>query len=192
MSELLTTLILILIAVAPIHALELNGVVAAHGRPVANAVVYLEGGQGPDTAPPHVVMDQHNLTFAPAVLPIVRGTTVEFTNSDDIQHNVFSPSTTTGKFDLGTYGPGANRSVTFDRPGEAVILCNIHMEMEARIIVLEQPYYGLTGNDGRYRIASVPPGHYVAKVWRGRFLPQEHPLDVHAQGETTLDLNLND
>ena len=63
-------------------------------------------------------MDQKNLVFVPSLLPIIRGTVVDFTNSDDVQHNVFSPSPAGGKFNLGTYGPGAGRSVVCKLTGD--------------------------------------------------------------------------
>ena len=106
---------------------------------------------------------------------ITAGTTVEFTNSDDIQHNVFSPSAAAGKFDLGAYGPGAKRSVTLNEPGEVVVLCNIHMEMEARIVVVRDPYFALTAADGTYRIPAVPPGTCLARHTAGQHNGRRRP-----------------
>jgi hypothetical protein len=124
----------------------------------------------------------------PHVLPVLRGTVIDFTNSDDVQHNVFSPSATAGKFNLGTYGPGAARTVTLDELGEVVVLCNIHMEMEAHILVLDTPYFAAVGRDGRYRIAAVPPGSYVVKVWEQRWLPTLQTVEVPATGDLTVNV----
>ena len=103
---------------------------------------------------------------------------------------MFSPSDSAGRFDLGTYGPGADRRVRLDQPGEVLVLCNIHMEMEARILVLRDPYFARTDTDGTYRIAAVPPGTYTAKLWRDGFLPQTQTVDVPADGELALDLQV--
>lgn len=86
-------------------------------------------------------MDQKGLTFVPHVLPILVGTTVDFKNSDDVLHNVFTPSKAGDRFDLGTWGKGQMKSFTFKKPGEVVILCNVHPEMEAYIVVVETPYF---------------------------------------------------
>lgn len=175
------------------HAASVSGTVSSGRSPAANVIVYLERTDGaplPEAPEAHAVMDQKNLAFVPPVLPIVRGTTVDFTNSDDIQHNVFSPSTVANKFDIGTSGPSSTHSVVFNQLGEAVILCNIHMEMEARIVVLEQPYFDVTDRQGRYHIDALPPGSYVAKVWKGRFLPDGRKLDLSADDAATLDLQL--
>ena len=147
-----------------VHAETVAGVVRHRDAAARDAVVYLErvDGPAPRPAPGHVVMDQKNLAFAPHVLPVVAGTTVDFTNSDDIQHNVFSPSKSAGAFDLGSYSRGEMRSVTMSEPGDVLVLCNIHMEMEAHILVVRDPFFALTDADGRYRIADVPPTVDVA------------------------------
>lgn len=172
---------------APVHAAEVQGTVAGPARPT---VVALEREGGPSALPPgpRVVMDQKNLAFLPPVLPVVRGTTVEFSNSDDVQHNVFSPSSGADKFDLGTYGPGATRTVTFTAPGDVLVLCNIHMEMEAHILVLDTPWFATADAEGRWRIADVPAGRYVLRVWQGGWTPSTRTLDVPASGSIAADV----
>jgi len=180
-----------LLAAWPSPAATVAGTVEVDGQPAAEVIVYLEAaGNTAPAPPPRAVMDQKNLEFVPRVLPVVRGTTIEFTNSDDIQHNVFSPSAPGGKFDLGTYGPGADRSVTLEEPGEVLVLCNIHMEMEARILVLRDPYFARTAADGSFQIQAVPPGTYTAKVWQGGFLADTRAVEVPADGDLALSLRV--
>ena len=90
-------------------------------------------------------MDQKNLAFVPHVLPVVVGTTVDFLNSDQVLHNVFTPDKCAGKFNLGTWPKGETRSVKFDQTGcSPVMLCNVHPEMEGFVVVLQNPYAGVT------------------------------------------------
>ncbi len=174
-------------------AAMLEGTATMRGRPAADAVVYLEDSHPSVlTAPAHVVMDQKNLAFAPHVLPVVRGTIIEFTNSDDVQHNVFSPSAIAGKFNLGTYGPGATRSVTLSQPGDVRVLCNIHMEMEAHILVLDSPYFSAVAEDGSYRIRDVPAGTYAMRVWHARWLPFNQTVELPASGSLTVNVGLQE
>ena len=133
-------------------------------------------------------MDQKNLAFIPRVLPVARGTIVEFTNSDDVQHNVFSPSPISGKFNLGTYGPGATHTVTLDQPGDVRVLCNIHMEMEAHILVLDGPYFATVAQDGSYQVADVPAGAYTVKIWHERWLAFTQAVDLPANGSLTVNI----
>ena len=193
------------LGVSAARATTVDGVVTIDGRPAAHAVVYLEshgvasriaashsvashGVARPAMPARRVVMDQKNLAFVPEVLPVAAGTVVEFTNSDDVQHNVFSPSALAGKFNLGTYGPGATRTVTFDKPGDVRVLCNIHMEMEAHILVLEEPYFSTVAQDGSYRIPDLPAGTYTVKVWHERWLPFTQTVELPAAGSRTVNI----
>ena len=172
------------------RAATVGGTIGGSGSPAAPAVAYLQGPSAgtPAGAKARVVMDQKNLTFLPPVLPVVRGTTIEFTNNDDVQHNVFSPSQVAGKFNLGTYGPGATRTVTLDQPGDVLVLCNIHMEMEGHILVLDTPYFSMVAPDGHYQIPDVPAGTYTLKIWRERWLPFAKTVDVPTSGSLTVDI----
>jgi plastocyanin len=181
---------ILLLGALAADAATVSGTLRVRGAVAPDAVLYLErlDGPAPRPAPARVVMDQKNLAFAPRVLPVVEGTSVEFTNSDDIQHNVFSPSRAAGAFDLGTYSRGEKRSVTMGERGDVLVLCNIHMEMEAHILVVRDPYFAVTGADGRYTIADVPPGRYAVKVWRSSWLPLEQTLEVTDAAAVTLDV----
>jgi hypothetical protein len=118
------------------------------------------------------------------------GTTVEFTNSDDIQHNVFSPTKGADAFDLGHYSRGDVRTVTMKEPGDVLVLCNIHMEMEAHILVLRDPFFAVTDTRGRYQMEDVPAGKYTVKLWHRSWVPLTQTLDVSGTDPVTLDVTV--
>lgn len=173
-------------------ATTIVGGVTVRGHAQSGAVVYLDGQVAAPSVqpPPRLVMDQKDLAFVPGTLPVVRGTIVEFRNSDDVEHNVFSPSEVAKRFDLGTYRRGESRSVVFDRVGEVLVLCNIHMEMAASILVLRDPYFARTDSAGRYRIEGVPPGTYTLRVWRDEWSPHAQTVEVTHEGSLTVDVSL--
>src|SRR5258708_33746066 len=77
------------------EAVELKGKVSAAGMKSAeNIAVYIDAIPGKKFDPPvqHVPVDQRNLKFTPHTIIILRGTTVDFLNSDQVAHNVFWPS----------------------------------------------------------------------------------------------------
>jgi plastocyanin len=166
-----------------------GGTVTIGGAPARDTVVYLERGRPAPAGPPRrVSMDQKDLAFVPGVLPVVRGTIIDFTNSDDVQHNVFTPSRVGGKFDLGTYSRGESRSVTLSEAGEVVVLCNIHMEMEARILVLDEPTFGQTRADGTFSVSGVEAGTYRLRIWRRGWLAHTEIVMVPEGDALTLDV----
>ncbi len=135
-----------------------------------NLLVYVVKAPGHFTPPTrHRVMDQRHMHFVPKVLPVVRGTTVDFLNSDDMVHNVFSPDHE--GYNLGNWPPGQRRSYTFTKLGVYTQLCSLHPTMEAYVVVLQNPYFTLTDDHGRFRLPELPDGRYQLAVW-GRALTQ--------------------
>ncbi|MBI5463592.1 MAG: carboxypeptidase regulatory-like domain-containing protein [Ignavibacteriales bacterium] len=173
---------------------DIVGKVKAKGvKHSGDAVIYVEKIPSKTFAPQkeHPKFDQKNLMFHPHVLPIVVGSTVDFLNSDDVLHNVFSPDQCAEKFNLGTWPKGQIRSYTFKNPGcVPVMLCNVHPEMEAYVIVLETPYYAVSEKDGSYRIKDVPAGSYTLKIWHEKLKGESVSVTVPEKGEATVDFGL--
>jgi plastocyanin len=176
---------------APLVAGDLHGRVASEGETDnANAVVYVAALPGKTFTPPreHATVDQTNRVFQPQVLPILVGTTVDFTNSDPYGHNVFTPAACADKFNLGTFPKGEKRSHTFKKDCFATLLCIVHPEMEGFVAVLPTPYFAVTAADGSYVIRDVPDGSYTVKVWHPKLKGTEKPVAVH--GATQADFRL--
>jgi hypothetical protein len=136
--------------------------------PAENIVVYIDKVQMEKPFSPPITnpeLRQRGKRFHPEVLPIMVGTTVDFPNDDTIFHNVFSLSKPK-PFDLGNYKQGASKSLTFDNTGLVKVYCNIHFRMVSYILVLENPYFALTDEQGRYRIPGIPAGRYIVKAWQ--------------------------
>lgn len=147
----------------PVHAAGVTGQVTLPRGTAREAVVYLEG-KAPAPPLPHAAVDQRDKMFLPHVLVVTRGTTVRFPNDDTIFHNVFAYFQAK-KFDLGMYPRGATKSITFDKTGLVVLLCNVHSDMSAYIMVVDTPYYAVTDAQGRFHMPNVPPGAYTLHAW---------------------------
>lgn len=177
----------------PAEGVAVNGAVsgtvtASSLRTPANVVVSLHAPDAvaaPESAPAE--MDQKDMTFEPHVLAVTKGTTVKFLNSDSVAHNVFSPE---GGYDLGTWQQGESKEHTFDKAGVYTQLCRLHPEMEGYVVVLDTPYFAVSGPGGRFEIDDVPAGKYTLETWSEKLKPVKETVIVTGGKTTTADLTL--
>ena len=153
------------------------------------SVVYVDTIAGKTFPAPtqHPVMDQKGLLFSPHILVVEEGTTVDFLNSDNVQHNVFWPSIGGDKkagHNLGTWPKGEKKSFQFNDVGVASLLCNVHPEMNGYIVVSPTPYFAVTDKSGNYEIKNVPPGKYTLKTWSEDGKVTTQAVEVGAGGAT--------
>jgi len=156
-----------------------------------NSVVYLESAGAPAMADKKATMDQRGLLFQPHVLVVQTGTTVEFLNSDKVQHNVFWPSISGDKkksHNMGTWPQGERRPFKFTDSGVVSLLCNVHPEMAGYIIVSPTPFFAQTGADGAFTLANVPDGDYNLIAWHEGKKTQSKKITV--KGDTAADVTL--
>jgi plastocyanin len=185
--------VVLILAVGSATAETLEGRVQTQNAKLdlAGLVVYVDDVEGPFPGPERVVvMDQKSLRFVPHVLPIQVGTTVEFANNDPLAHNVFSISSPK-RFNLGLYGRGTSRRVKFDEPGVVQLLCNVHQEMSAFIVVVKSAFFARTTAEGTFRIDGVPAGRHLVRVWHEQMGERSYPITVAASGVTRKTLNLD-
>jgi plastocyanin len=157
------------------------------------SVVYVEAIAGKTFPAPtqHPVIDQKGLMFTPHILVVQEGTTVEFLNSDSVNHNVFWSAVGGNKklgHNLGTWPQGKKRSFKFDDPGAVPLLCNVHPDMSAFIVVSPTPYFAKTDKTGEYKIENLPDGSYTVTAWNEGTKPRSS--QVNASGDTKLDFTL--
>jgi plastocyanin len=183
--------LLVLAGALPAAAGDLHGKIVCKGvRDCADAVVYVGAIAGKSFPAPkeHAKIDQKNLVFVPHILPVLVGTTVDFLNSDAVLHNVFTPEACAEKFNLGTWPQGQTRSFTFKNECVATLLCKVHPEMEAFVLAVPTPYYGVTKADGSYHIPDVPDGSYTVKVWHPKLKATQKTVAVAGATEADFEI----
>jgi plastocyanin len=155
------------------------------GRPLAGAVVFLESREAREQAKPlaGVEIAQADKQFQPAVSVVTVGTAVTFPNRDTVRHHVYSFSPAK-RFEIKLYVGTPAQPVVFDQPGIAVLGCNIHDQMAAWVLIVDTPWYGRTGADGRFVRADVPPGSYRLRIWHANLPVGATPTDQALRVET--------
>ena len=141
------------------------------GRPVADAAVYAEPATRPAAPAPVqssskvAEVEQRGKKFLPLVTVIQVGSSLAFPNNDTVRHHVYSFSPTK-VFELPLYSGVTGKTIVFDKPGTAVLGCNIHDFMLAFVQVVDTPWFSKSNPAGEARLSNLPAGNYRLKVWR--------------------------
>lgn len=143
-------------------------------------VVYLKAVAARRPPARHVI-DQRGMKFVPFVLAVQQGDTVEFMNTDSVEHEVYSPER--NGFNVGVFRYGEKRAHVFDQPGVYEIRCSLHPMMQAWVFVGENPFSAPVDRSGRFRLEGVPAGTYRLAVWNAHLQVAERTVTV-ADGGT--------
>jgi plastocyanin len=155
-----------------------------HRYPALVYIDHVDGTFPPPSKKYHI--SQKNLTFSPHINPILKGTTIDFTNDDTVVHNVFTPPGSVSRFNLGNFAPGVARSYTFNKLGVCTLLCAVHPDMLAYVIILQNPYYDISDKAGNFKIENVPAGTYQLKFWNQKLEAPPEQVKVVAGKTTTV------
>lgn len=138
------------------------------GRGVSGAVVWIrDARRGAAIAIPEepVSIVLEGCRFRPHVLAVAAGTSLRFRSADAVLHNVHALRDASTVWDFALPEAGSSKTVTADEPGIVRLLSDIHSVMQGWVHVFEHPYFAVSDAQGRFRIAGVPPGQYVLRVW---------------------------
>ena len=157
---------------------------------VRNVVVLLEGvteGKPFSLSVPRV--EARDCRFLPFTTVVRSGHGIEVVNMDPVMHDIqaYETSTAMGTRVLFNSPLSFNRRhqrgdlhATHDhRPGESlvrqfqlskkrrtfVMQCGFHAYMQSWAIAVDNPYYVLTDENGRFFLEDVPPGTYDLRAW---------------------------
>jgi plastocyanin len=154
--------------------------IVGSGGGLKNAIVYVGGVRGPmDKTPEPAVLDQLNCQFVPHVVAVRIGQALKVVNSDHEMHNVGSNSSANPPFNKGFMGPG-EQQMSFAKAETFKVKCDVHPWMIGYIGVFDSGYFAVTGDDGSFQIAGLPPGTYDLHVWHERYGEQNQSVKVES------------
>lgn len=157
---------------------------------VQNAIVYLKEGLGDRvfaiSADP-VMIDQKACMFVPRITAAQVGQPIKFLNSDALAHNVRGKPEVNRGWNFSLAITGTSRTIKITQAEPVIeIRCDIHPWMQAFLGVFDHPYFAVTGPDGRFRLADVPPGDYVVEAWHERFGTRTATVTLEPKGSQDL------
>lgn len=137
-----------------------------------------------------VTIDQVGCLFVPRVAGAQAGQPIEFRTQDATLHNVHGEPHVSPRWNFGLARPGASRTLALAGPDVMVpVRCDVHPWMRLDLGVLPHPYFMVTGEDGVFRLADVPPGTYTVVAWHPRLGRREQQIEVRPRAETRLQFD---
>jgi plastocyanin len=166
--------------------------VLGDGNTMANIFVHVKGGlpakQHPTPSEP-VTIDQRGCTYVPHVLGVMVGQKLEILNSDGLLHNVHALPKINKGFNRAMPANVSSADYTFDKPEFMFkIKCDVHPWMGAYVAVMEHPYFTVTGDDGKFKIANLPAGTYEIEAWHERLGTQTFSVTISGDETQTQEV----
>ncbi len=158
---------------------------------LANVFVYVKDGASKysfDVPKEPVKLDQQGCRYHPHVLGVMAGQTVQIVNSDNTTHNIH-PSPKDNR-EWNESQPPKAPPITKDFPRQEVLIpvkCNQHPWMKMYIGVVKNPFFAVTGKDGKYELKGLPPGTYTVAAVHEKYGEQDQTVTLGPKDTKTQD-----
>lgn len=134
-------------------------------------------------------LDNVKCRFEPEVQVIPAGP-LDIVNADPVLHNTHGYYDKRTAFNLALPNKGQRIPTELKRAGAVRVDCDAHGWMEGWVYVVDNPYYAVTGADGKFSITDVPPGSYTLVAAQPFTGPIETPVTVKEKQSTSLTIEL--
>jgi hypothetical protein len=170
-------------------------VVGAKGE-LADVIVSLQGISGKSTgasAPP-MVLDQKGCEYVPSIFAVQTDQKIIVKNSDPVLHNVHDiPGEGSGNKEKNEaqLPNGPDLTFSFSKPENFLkFKCDVHQWMFAWASVFDHPYFAVSGKEGTFKIANVPPGKYKIQAAHRKAGVVTQDVEVKEGDPTKADFTL--
>jgi plastocyanin len=159
---------------------------------LANVFVYVKDGLGNrafDVPKEAITLDQSGCKYHPHMLGVMAGQTVKIVNSDPTTHNIHPTPKDNREWNESQPPQSAPLEKNFAR--EEILLpvkCNQHPWMKMYVNVTKNPFYAVTGADGKFEIKGLPPGDYTIAFVHEKLGEQDQKVTLAAKDSKTVDV----
>jgi plastocyanin len=160
-----------------------------------NAVVIVEGVKRGKPMPPAVQsaeIDQKQCEYSPHVQFVAVNSEIVLRNSDPILHNIQFFQGDKSLFNIAQPVQGQVNKQKLEKAGTVYVECAVHGWMQGNVVVVDNPYYALTDDNGKFSIAELPPGTYQVRIWHEYLGELTREIVVNPKTETALNVDLKD
>jgi plastocyanin len=167
-------------------------IIVSGDKAVKDAVVYLEKvdkGKAWPAAGAKPTLNNIKCVFEPHV-QVMPADTLTVKNSDPVLHNTHGFYGKRTAFNMALPNQGQEIPADLKREGTVRIECDVHGWMMGWVYVVENPYFAVTGEDGSFSIADVPPGDYTLIATHEFTGPMEIPVTVTGGESASVPIEL--
>jgi len=171
---------------------NMSEAVEASNGDLENVFVYVKEGLGNrtfDIPKEAIKLDQSGCKYHPHVLGVMAGQDVSIVNSDPTTHNIHPQPKDNREWNESQPPKSAPLDKNFAR--EEIMLpvkCNQHPWMKMYINVVKNPFYAVTGADGKFEIKGLPPGDYTLAFVHEKLGEQDEKVTLAAKDSKTVDV----
>ena len=169
-----------------------ENVVTGPGNSLEWVVVFISAGEqgagGPSQAARY---DQKGCQYTPHVLPLEAEQQLQIYNDDQTSHNIHPLAKVNQEWNK-SQPPGSPPIDTkWEKPEFIPVKCNIHPWMQGYFVVLRTSHFAVTGDDGRFTLPDLPPGHYTVTAWHETYGTQIQEITVTGAEFQTINFVFN-
>jgi plastocyanin len=168
-----------------------ENVVVADGK-VANVFVFVKDGLGNrtfDVPKDAVTLTQVGCKYKPHVLGVMAGQTIKIVNGDPTTHNIHPAPKDNREWNESQAPQAPALEKAFAR--EELLLpvkCNQHPWMRMFVNVVKNPFFAVSGPDGKFEITGLPPGDYTIAFVQEKLGEQDQKVTLAAKDSKTVDV----
>jgi plastocyanin len=162
-----------------------EALVLGAGNTMANVMVRVKGPvKGSYPAPAKTaVIDQQGCQYRPHVLGLQVGQTLQFHNTDGLLHNVHALPKVNTPFNMAMPANRTTADTKFGKEeGMFLVKCDVHPWMATYVGVFTNPFFAVSGPDGKFKISGLPAGTYEVEAWHEKLGVQTAKVTV-AEGK---------
>jgi hypothetical protein len=164
--------------------------VSSDGKALGNVFVYVKDGLGNyvfDTPTEPVKIDQQNCRYHPHVFGIRVNQPLEIVNSDMTLHNIHALPKGNAEFNTGQPIQGMKTMHTFTQKEIMVpFKCDVHGWMNAYVGVMDNPYFAVSDDSGKFELKTLPAGTYTIEAWHEKLGAQTQSVTIGEKEEKDI------
>ena len=167
-----------------------NEKLLVNDKNLVNVVVSVEGKNLGGT-PGEYRLDQKNCRYNPHVMVLMKDSVLKIHSSDPINHNLHTYSFDNDPVNIMFLPDQDGYELEFEEPEIVKVECDLHWWMTAWIIVTDNSFFDISGQEGAFEIPNLPPGNYTINAWHEILGSKSHTVKV-GEGVTEINFDFSD